>query len=159
VDLHVHQLGAGSAIAGWGPTLIRVIDGGPTRVADMEQIHALASERLAELPALGLLAVVHHGSPVPEPAAIRRVAQLFGPIQERLSVGMAIVGLGFWASASRTIAATMARARPRNIVVEPTVEATAERMALDLVGLDAEGLVAAYEQLHARMQAARRAPP
>lgn len=155
VELQIHQLDSGSAVASWGPALMRVIDGGPTRVADIERTHALARERLAELPALGLLAVIHHGSPPPEPAAIRRVTQLFGPIQERLSVGMAIVGLGFWASASRSVAAAMARARAANVAVEPSVEATAERMALDLVGLDAQGLVAAYEQLHARMQASR----
>ena len=131
--------------------MIRVCDGGRTEIADLERVEALFDELLASKPVIGMLLVFTHDTPLPSPATQRHAAAGLLRLRGRVMVATATVGLGFWATSFRAGLDAVFRALGGGVVVETRVEAAAERLAGELIGIDAEGLVAVYERLWAEL--------
>lgn len=134
--------------ATWGPVLIRIVDGAATEPADMDRLHALFLELLDEWPTIGMLLVAHHGNPIPSMATLRYANQLMAQLDDRLVIGIALLGLGYWAEASRTAINILTRlVRGNTFILASSVESAVDKMAFELVGLDREQLCLAAIEL------------
>ena len=139
--------------ATWGPVLIRIADGAPTEPPELDRLHALFLELLDEWPTIGMLLVAHHGNPIPSLAALRYANARMGDLDERLVVGIALLGLGYWAEASRAAINVLTRlVRGNTFMLAGSVESAVDKMALELVGLDREQLVLAAAELERRFR-------
>ena len=137
----------------WGPVVLRIVDGAQTEQPDIDRVHALLEELLAAWPSVGMLVIAHHGNPTPNLASLRYSKQLMDRFGSRLVIGITLLGLGFWAEAARASADLFMRlARGSTVALESSVEQAVRRMALELVGVDDEGLWAACEQLELRLR-------
>lgn len=129
--------------ATWGPVLIRIADGAPTEPSEIDRSHAMCLALLDEWPTIGSLLIVHHGTPIPSFTTMRYATQLMAGIEDRMVVGVTLLGLGYWAQAARVTTSFFARLiRGNAFVLAGSVESAVERMAFELVGLD-------HAQLHA----------
>lgn len=138
----------------WGPVVIRIVDGASTERPEIDRVRELLTRVLAEWPSMGMLLIAHHGTPQPSLTAMRYSKILMDDIEPRLVIGITLLGLGFWAAAARATASLLMRmTRGNGVMLESSVEATVRRMALELVGLDAEGLLAASNELERRFRA------
>jgi hypothetical protein len=127
--------------ATWGPVLIRIVDGATTEPSDMDRLHVLFLELLDEWPTIGMLLVAHHGNPIPSIATLRYANQLMGQLDDRLVIGIALLGLGYWAEASRAAISFLTRwVRGNTYFLANSVESAVDKMAYELVGLDREQL-------------------
>jgi hypothetical protein len=139
--------------ATWGPVLIRIIDGATTDPPEIDRSHALCLALLDEWPTIGSLLIVHHGSPIPSLASLRYARQLMVRIEDRMVVGVTLLGLGYWAQAARVTASFFARLiRSSTFVLGGSVESTVEPMAFELVGLDHMQLHSACAELERRFR-------
>lgn len=137
----------------WGPVVLRIADGAPTELADIDRVHALLDEVLTTWPSAGMLLIVHHGNPNPSMATMRYASQVMADIEHRMVVGIALLGLGFWAETVRASTALLMRLiRGSTVALEGSIEDAARRMALELVGIDAEGLRLACQELERRFR-------
>jgi hypothetical protein len=134
--------------ATWGPVLIRIVDGAVTEPRDMDRLHVQFLEMLDEWPTIGMLLVAHHGSPIPSLATMRYGNQLMAQLDDRLVVGVALLGLGYWAEASRAAINFLTRfVRGNTYILASSVESAVDKMAFELVGLDREQLCLATAEL------------
>jgi hypothetical protein len=140
----------------WGPIVIRIVDGAATETPDIDRVHGLLAGVLLGWPSAGMLLISHHGNPQPSLATTRYATQVMHDIEDRVVVGIALLGLGFWADTGRATTSFLMRLlRGNSVVLESSVEAVARRMALELVGIDAEKLRVACEELERRFRAQR----
>jgi hypothetical protein len=134
--------------ATWGPVLIRIVDGAPTEPSDMDRIRVLFLELLDKWPTIGMLLIAHHGSPIPSIATLRYANQLMVNLEDRLVVGSALLGLGYWAEASRAAFNFFTHlVRGNTFILAGSVESAVDKMAFELVGLDREQLCSAAIEL------------
>jgi hypothetical protein len=154
VELRVRTLERHEAIACVGPVLIRVIDGAPTTTASIDAIRAGADELLQRWPMVGVWIVAHHGSPLPEPEARRYAGELFGRDGDKLCMVYSLLGLGFWATAAIGVSKLLARLMGQPALIETSVEAGAQRLGMEMIGIDPQQLVMAHDELLRRMQVA-----
>lgn len=153
MQLDVHYQSPREVCATWGPVVLRIVDGAATEQADIDRIHVLLEALLRSWPSVGMLVIAHHGNPTPSLATLRYSKQLMDRFGSRLVVAITLLGLGFWAEAARASADLFVRlARGSTVALESTVEQAVRRMALELVGLDAEGLRAACAQAELRLR-------
>jgi hypothetical protein len=77
-----------------------------------------------------------------------------GNLEDRLVVGVTLLGLGFWAEAGRASVDFLSRIamRKSTFALGDSVEAVVDRMALELVGLEREPLCLACAQLERRFR-------
>lgn len=136
------------AYATWGPVLIRIVDGAPTEPSDMDRLRVLFLELLDKSPTIGMLLIAHHGSPIPNVATLRYANHLMTEFEDRLVVGIALLGLGYWAETSRAAINFLTRLVRRNTyILTNSVETAVDQMAFELVGLDREQLCSAAIEL------------
>ena len=148
MELDIKYRTAQDIYAVCGPVLIRIADGANTELGDIDRIHAWFTEMLAHQPNIGMLLVAHHGNPPPSMATIRYAVQQMGHMQERIVVGVALLGLGFWADTARAVTAGLMRLlRGGAVILASSPEAAIEGMVLELVGLDGAALLAATAEL------------
>lgn len=139
--------------ATWGPVLIRIVDGAATEPPDMDRLHVLFLELLDEWPTIGMLLIAHHGNPIPSLTTLRYANQLMGDLDDRLVVGIALLGLGYWAEASRAAINVLTRlVRGNTYILANSVESAVDKMALELVGLDREQLCLTAAELERRFR-------
>ncbi len=131
----------------WGPVVLRIIDGATTEPADIDRLHALLEQALREWPTVGMLLISHHGSPNPSLTTMRYSANVMAEIQDRMVVGVAPLGLGFWAETSRATVSVLMQLVRSTVTLGSSTEAVARKLALELVGIDPDGLAAACELL------------
>jgi hypothetical protein len=138
----------------WGPVVIRLLDGAATEPRDIDRVRALLDEATQHWPSIGMLTIAHHGTPVPSVSTVRYSKQLMGNLEDRLVVGVALLGLGFWAEAGRASVDFLSRISMRRstFMLGDSVEAVVERMALELVGLEREPLCAACAELERKFR-------
>lgn len=151
MDLVPHYVDHEQALGCLGPVVIRVISSAGTEFVDADRFSRLAKDILQRAPAAGLWAVVHHGAPVPDSSVRRYMGNQLKPFSERLCIVTTMLGLGFWASAATAATHTIAKFTGTGSRITTTVEAGAQRLCMDLIGLDPARLVAAYDQLLARI--------
>lgn len=152
MELHTHRLDAEQAVAILGPVAIRVIRSARTEAADIDCLRGLIDGVLASSPAAGMWIVVHHGAPIPDASARRHAGRVLRAYNDRLSISYSMLGLGFWANAARAATMTVARLIGTHAPVEATLEAGAERLSMDLIGIDPAALVEAHDELLAQIQ-------
>lgn len=136
--------------------IVRVLDGGQTTIEDVDAACELIERMLAQYPAIALVVIVEHGTPVPVLGVTRYTAERFGAYGDRLLLGACMLGLGFWA---RTAFTSMTRAvrltSAVTVVLETSLESFARQLASELVGLDPGALVALFEQQRAELRTQR----
>jgi hypothetical protein len=139
--------------ATWGPVLLRIIDGDKTDPPEIDRSHGMCLELLDEWPTIGSLLIVHHGSPIPSLATLRYARQLMAGLEDRMVVGVALLGLGYWAQAARVTASFFARlTRGNSMVLAGSVDSAVESMSFELVGIDREQLHSACAELERRFR-------
>jgi hypothetical protein len=133
--------------ATWGPVVIRICDGVRTETDDLRRVSALFDELLENHAYISMLLVFTHGTPMPDGAAQRYASESMRAYDDRLTLAVAMLGLGFWASAVRSTLATLAHMVRRNIWIEGSVEQAIARLTSDLVGIDPDALMVEYQKL------------
>ena len=142
-----------SIMATLGPVLIRVFRGA-TEIPDVDRGCEIVGSLLERWPIAGVLAIAHHGTSLPDAATRKHASRSFGAFGDRLVIVQCQLGLGFWAEAARATAMAIARMIRSHTYVESNVEAAAQRMALEMVGIDPAAIVAAHDQMLAQLDAA-----
>lgn len=128
--------------------VVRIIDGHRTVADDFDRLDEVVKASFADVPSFGVLQILYHGNQPPPPDVRRRAAALMESYADRACVVVALLGLGFWSSTLRAaINGLSSLLRLSEIHVEGSVEAAAEQLARELIGLDAPAIVDASEQL------------
>jgi hypothetical protein len=131
-----------------GAVVIRICDGNRTELDDLVRVEKLFEELLETHANIALLLVVTHGTPLPDAAVHRYSMEATQGYGDRLVLSVALLGLGFWASTVRATMGAFTRVLRRgNIWLEGSVERAIERLTGELVGIDADALLAAYQEL------------
>ena len=153
--LDVRHHDANEITALWGPVVIRMVDGAATEPRDIDRVGLLLEEAIERSPTIGMLTIAHHGTPIPSVATLRYSKQVMGSLEDRLVVGIALLGLGFWAEAGRASVEFLSRIAMRRstFTLGDSIEVVVERMALELVGLECEQLCTACVELERRFRA------
>lgn len=136
----------------WGPILIRLVDGAPTEPADIDRVGVWLDELAERWPTIGMLTLAHHGTPLPSLATLRYSNQKLGALEDRMVIGIALLGLGYWAEAARAAVDSVSRIARRRTTYAfgSSVESVVERMALEFVGLDRARLCSVCAELERR---------
>jgi hypothetical protein len=150
VELMIHHRTSSKLLASKGPMIFGVLSG-PGSSA-LELAVEVIDAQLERYPAVSFLLVVEHGSPTPTPEERRRMQASLATYGDRLVVGYALCGLGFWANAVRSIMVAVSRLAGTEIIAYGSVEATAKHIARELVGVDADEMTATCEQLRAQLR-------
>jgi hypothetical protein len=157
VEVVIHRQTPGEYLVSWGPVLVRLLDGGPTTIEDVDLACAVFDRMLERHSTIGAFVVVEHGTPVPPVSVRHYVGERFGAYADRMVSGVCMLGLGFWAKAAYAAVTMMVRlAGKSTVVLDTNLERAASRLALELVGVDPEGLVEFCEQLRAQRAQSRR---
>lgn len=152
----MHHQTSGERLVTRGPLMVRVLDGGPTTVEDVDLACELIERMLQQYPAIALLVIVEHGTPVPSLAVRRYSAERFGSHGDRLLLGVCMLGLGFWAkTAFNSMTFALRFTGAMTVLLDTNLEKFAGQLAYELVGLDPDDLVALFEQQRAQLQAQR----
>lgn len=133
--------------ATWGPIVIRICDGVDTEVDDLLRVTKVFDELLETHVNIAMLLVLTHDTPVPGIAARRFAMESMQGYGDRLLLGVAVLGLGFWASTARATMAMITHALRGNVWMEGSVERAIERLTAELVGIDPGALMTAYQEL------------
>lgn len=156
----VHHLDAEQAVASLGPIVIRVITRARTEFADVDRVATLIDRTLERSPIAGVWVVVHHGAPVPDLSVGRYASRALRKYGDRVCIAYSLLGLGFWAAAAIAAASSLSELMGTPGPTESTIERGAERLCMELVGVDPTRLIAAHDLLLERIQAiARRDEP
>ena len=151
--LEIRYRGEREICATWGAVVTRICDGVRTEIDDLIRVNALFEELLQQRPAIGMLLVFTHGTPLPTPATQRFAITAMRELDDKLVLSVAALGLGFWADALRASIATIARiVAGSTIAIEHSVEAAAQRLAAELIGIDPDALLGVYRQLWAELR-------
>jgi hypothetical protein len=157
--VEVHRDAPGELLASRGHVLVRYLDGGPTTSEDIDYACGVFDRMLERHPTIAVLVVIEHGTPVPSVSVRSYTAERFGAYNDRVVYGVCMLGLGFWASAAYAALTMIIRNLGKaTVVMDTNLEATASRMALELVGLDAKQLVEFCEQLRSQLDDQSRRP-
>lgn len=141
--------------ATWGAIVIRICDGCRTEEEDLIRVDALFNELLEERAAIGMLLVYTHGTPLPSTTAQRYVMRSMSRYGDKLAISVAALGLGFWASTLRTSINALVRVIRGNVAMEGTVETAATRLSMELIGIDPDALLNAYQGLWSELERTR----
>jgi hypothetical protein len=153
VDLEIHQLGGGLALASFGPVIIVVITTAPTDTAFVDELARLTELALVRWPMCAIWAVVHHGAPVPDSEVRRHAGRVLRPFRSRQCVVYSMLGLGFWAGTAIATTTVLAKLMGQRPLIETSVEAGADRIGIELIGVDAEKLAVIHDELLESLQA------
>lgn len=152
MELRVHYRGDGDIVAELGPLLLRVVNGVETTHETVDRLIASLDRLLARWSIVGVLVLVEHGTPKPASEVRRRVDEALGSHGQRIVIGYAFLGLGFWTADAREFAAERA-ALGMTVFAAGTVRELVTRVSLELVGVDPELIVRSCEQLRSELAA------
>jgi hypothetical protein len=144
--------------ATWGPVVIRICDGVRTESDDVHRLDRLFGELLATHPDIAMLLVYTHGTPMSDAVTQQCVAECMRKHGERLGLFVAALGMGFWAMTVRSTIESLARATGRSVWLKGDVEEAITRLTTNLIGIDAEALVAVYGELWNELCRGARSP-
>jgi hypothetical protein len=153
VEPEVHILDAEQALLTVGPVVIRIIMSARTETVDIDRVVALVDRTLERSPMAGVWIVAHHDAPVPDAGVRRYVGRVFRPYGERLVIAYSLLGLGFWASTATAAMLAVSKLIGMRSPIETTLERGAERLCMELIGIDPTRLIAAHDQTLGRIHA------
>lgn|GEM_PF-2330334 len=151
MDLHIHYRSDREIVAEAGPLFFRVVNGVETDQAAVDRLVMVLDQLLERRPTVGMIAIIEHGTPTPTPEIRQRVDTELRRYGDRLVVGYALLGLGFWAFDANEFAASRAANTDAPVFAERSVAKLAGRMAAELIGLDADAVARSCEQLRASL--------
>jgi hypothetical protein len=151
VDLRIHYRGDGEMVAELGPLFLRVINGVPTTHADVDRLVETLDRMLDRWPLIAVLVAVEHGSPSPTAEIRRRVDDELRRYGDRIVIGYALLGLGFWTVDAREWATERAATLGLPVVVANDIRELASQVSLELIGVDPELIVRGISQLRAAL--------
>jgi hypothetical protein len=146
-----HYIDAEQALGCVGPIVIRVVDSARTTNVDVDRFVAMVADILERAPAAGMWVIVHHDAPIPDHSIRRYMSQQMKPYNDRVTAVFTLLGLGFWAAAASAATLGITKLVGISPVITTTIEAGAERMCMDLIGVDPARLVAAHSTLLQRI--------
>jgi hypothetical protein len=156
VEVIVQHQTSGERLVTRGPLMVRVLDGGPSTIEDVDLACELLEQMLEQYPAIALVVIVEHGTPVPPIAVFRYTTERFGAYGDRVLLGSCLLGLGFWAKTALSSMTTALRfTGTLTVLTETNLESLARQLSFELVGLDPADLVAFFEQQRALLRAHR----
>jgi hypothetical protein len=153
VDLEIHQLDGGRALASFGPVIIAVITTAPTDTAFVDELVRLTELALVRWPMCGIWVVAHHGAPLPDSEVRRHSGRVLRPFRDRQCVVYSMLGLGFWAGTAIATSMALAQLLGQRPLIETSVEGGADRIGIELIGVDAEKLAVIHDELLEAIQA------
>lgn len=154
----IHFRSGQEICASWGPVVIRICDGVRTEIDDLDRVQGLFEQLLAARPLVGMLLVFTHGTPLPIPTTQRHAANRMRELDGKLVMSVAMLGLGFWATAMRATFDLLIRTVSRGtIAIEGTIETAAMRLSSELIGVDPEALLEVHHRLWSELEQERRA--
>lgn len=153
MELQIHQLDGGHAVASFGPVLIRVITSAGTDIAVIDELARLSEVALTRWPMIGMWIVVHHGAPIPDSELRRHAGRVLRPLRGRQCLVFSLPGLGFWAAAAITVSRMFAKMVGQHPLIGTSIEDGAERLGHELIGVDAEKLAVIHDELLEAIQA------
>ncbi|MFO7562454.1 MAG: hypothetical protein R6X02_07410 [Enhygromyxa sp.] len=151
MDLRIRYRSEGEMVAELGPLFLRVINGVATTYEDVERLVATLDRMLTRWPLVGVLVVVEHGSPSPSPEIRRRVDEELRRYGDRIVIGYAFLGLGFWTVDAREWASERAASLGVPVFVTTDLPELARRASFELVGVDPGLVVQGFERLRAAL--------
>ena len=151
MDLHIHHRSRGELVAEAGPLFLRLVDGVDTTHESVDRLIATLDRMLTRWPLVAVLVVVEHGTPSPAPEIRRRVDDELRRFGDRIVIGYAFLGLGFWTVGAREFAAARAATIGVPVIVANEVRELATRVSLELVGVDPELIERSFAQLRAEL--------
>jgi hypothetical protein len=153
VDLEIHQLDGGRAVASFGPVIVVVITTAPTDTRFIDELARLSELALVRWPMCAIWVVAHHGAPIPDNEVRRHSGRALRPFRDRQCVVYSLLGLGFWTVAAVAATTMLAKLMGQRPLIETSVEAGADRIGLELIGVDAEKLAVIHDELLETIQA------
>ena len=140
-------------VACGGQVVVRLVEGHWTETEDIDRLLAVIDDELGEASVGGLFQVFFQGSP-PLTAKVRRyAARALGPRGDRVVSVFVVQGLGFWKSSlDEAIDGFAKLSEGSGVILESSIEAGAQRLALELVGLNPEALCESCLELQAHMR-------
>ncbi|KIG18445.1 hypothetical protein DB30_00730 [Enhygromyxa salina] len=150
-SLRIHKRSAGEILAQLGPVVIRVVGCAKTPLARVPELYGFVDQVLSEYPIVAMLIVVEHGAPVPDEDVRRSIDVQLQARADKLVVGYALLGLGFWAERARAFADHRIRLEGCTILVDISLSALIQRLALEFVGIDPDQLTQVVEQLRTQV--------
>lgn len=128
--------------------IVRIIDHHATTEQDFDRLAETIDAQMAGVPLYGVLQIALQGSPTPGLSVLRRAAQVMEARADRAVLVIATLGLGFWASTFRSaVRAFGGLLRTSSFQLESSIEGAAEVLARELVGLNADELLAGFVEL------------
>jgi hypothetical protein len=152
VEPDVQLLDGEQAVVTLGPIIVRIITRARTEFADLDRLTMLVDRTLERSPMAGIWIVAHHGAPVPDGPVRRYAGRVLRPYGDRLCIAYALLGLGFWASAATGATIALSKLIGMRSPIETTVERSAQRLSMELIGVDPTRLIAAHDELLGRIQ-------
>jgi hypothetical protein len=138
--------------ATWGAVVIRICDGVRTEIDDLVRVQALFDELLEHHRAIGMLMVFTHETPLPTPATQRHAVSSMRQYNDKLVLSVAMLGLGFWANSFRVALDAIAGMLGHGTIsISATAETAAQRLAMELIGIDPDALTVAFRQTWAEL--------
>lgn len=151
MELRVHHHSDGEIVAELGPVLLRVVNEVETTHESIDRLTAVLDALTARWPLVGVLVLVEHGTPKPAPEIRRRADEVMCSYGDRLVIGYAFLGLGFWTADARGFATDRA-ALGLSVFAAGSVHELVSRVSLELVGVDPELIERSCEQLRAELR-------
>jgi hypothetical protein len=146
MDIQIRHVTAREICVTSGPIVIRICDGARTEVEDLIRLTRLFDELLEVHPDIAMLLVFTHGTLAPDSTTQRHAKDAMRRYQDHLVVGVALLGLGFWASAVRAALSAIVRVVGHGSVsIEGSIEQAISRLTMELVGVDGEEVRRVYE--------------
>ena len=156
MELELHHVDAGQALATIEGVVVRVITTATTNPEDLDAL-SLHIDALLEGGAgwAGLWIVVHHGAPVPSISTRRYAGKVFKPYGDKIAVVYSMLGLGFWTSLAISATRSLSKFIGMSAPIELSIEDGAQRLAQEFIGRDPAVYAQAHAQLLAHIQAAK----
>lgn len=151
MELRVDYRADGEIVAELGPLLLRVVNKVETTHESIDRLVALLERLLARWPLVGVLVLVEHGTPQPAPEIRQRADEAMCRHADRLVIGYAFLGLGFWTADARGFAAART-SLGLTVFAAATVPELVSRVSLELVGVDPGLIERSCEQLRAELE-------
>lgn len=137
----------GEVVAEAGPLLLRCIHGIESTHAAVDRVVTLVDAMVERWPLVGVIAIVEHGTPQPDPELRRRIDAEMRRYGDRIVVAYGFLGIGYWRADAHAFGTERAAALGVPVIVETELEALAERVANELIGVDPAWLVEIVERL------------
>ena len=150
--IEVQYADATELVAAGDCLIIRIVDGQRSTTADFDRLVGVLDSALGDAPLVGYVQIVCQGTPPLQPDVRRHVAAMFDQYSDRVVGVIALLGLGFWTKSYRVaMRAFNSLLRRSHIHVAGTVEQAFETLANELIGINAEELMAVHAELSEHM--------